>query len=118
MAGVALGVAGYLLLRGRALDGLVVGLLTGAGVLSAVAWGRPAALAAAHRVWQRIGATAHAIATPVLLGVVFALVVVPTAVAMRLARRDPLQRRIVRTAESYWIRRAEQPESDSWSRQF
>src|SRR5215210_5034745 len=42
----------------------------------------------------------------VVLLIVFFLVIVPFGLVVRLARRDPLARRVDRTAETYWVRRS------------
>ena len=53
-----------------------------------------------------------------VLGIVYFLVATPIAVALRVAKRDPLQRRFDKAAKSYWI--ARQPSRDimRYFRQF
>jgi len=53
-----------------------------------------------------------------VLGIVYFLVATPIAVTLRVAKRDPLQRRFDKAAKSYWI--ARQPSRDimRYFRQF
>jgi hypothetical protein len=69
------------------------------GVL--IAWGLllPATLAPVYRFWMRFAEVLHRITSPIILGIVFYLVVLPMALLMRIAGRDPL-RRATRTGES------------------
>jgi hypothetical protein len=43
--------------------------------------------------------------TRLILGVFFYLVLTPSGLVMRLLGKDPLRRRIERSAKSYWIRK-------------
>jgi hypothetical protein len=63
----------------------------------------PALLALPHRLWLRLGAAIAAVANPVILAVLFALVVTPMAVLMRLAGKRPLHLKRDPGAVSYWI---------------
>jgi Na+-translocating ferredoxin:NAD+ oxidoreductase RnfD subunit len=65
----------------------------------------PALLAFPNRLWHRFGGVVNRVANPVLLGIVFALVVTPTAIVARLGGRDPLRLSFDRRAASYWIAR-------------
>ena len=114
MAAVLLVFAAYSRLHGRP-----VALALGAGVaLGALAMLRPRLLHLPNVAWTRLGALLERIVNPIVLGIVFAVVVTPLALVMRLAGRDPLRRRIDRAATSYWIAREDPPTSDSWPRQF
>lgn len=53
-----------------------------------------------------------------ILGLVYYLVVTPVAIGLRLAGRDPLQRRLEPERESYWIDRDEAPEVERYFRQY
>lgn len=95
-----------------------VGLMLAAVVIGALAVVRPRTLHLPNVLWTRLGVLLERIVNPIVLGIVFALVITPLALVMRIAGRDPLRRRIDRDATSYWIARADPPTSDSWPRQF
>lgn len=78
----------------------------GVGVaLLALSLAAPSRALPLARAWQRLGEAIGRVTTPALLTVVFALVVVPTRLAMALARVDPLRRRFDRAAATYWEER-------------
>jgi ABC-type uncharacterized transport system permease subunit len=56
--------------------------------------------------------------TLVLMGVVYYLVITPTGLLMRLFGRDPLSRKFLPGAASYWIRRKEDASLDRYFRQY
>ena len=68
--------------------------------------------------WRALGRLLGLVITPVVLGVVFVVVVIPTGLAMRLARRDPLD--LTRSADrkTYWRRHDTVTDRDSLRRQF
>ncbi|MFT4026692.1 MAG: SxtJ family membrane protein [Novosphingobium sp.] len=70
---------------------------------------RPAVLAPLNRLWFRFGLALGAVMTPVMMGLLFVVAVIPTALLMKLLRKDPMQRRLSREAGSYWERREAQP---------
>jgi len=53
-----------------------------------------------------------------LLAVVYYLVITPIGLVMRLAGRDPLQRKFDRTADTYWIQRKQPDNSKRYFQQF
>lgn len=63
------------------------------------------------RAWQRLGEAMGRVTTPVMLTAVFVLVVIPTRIAMALARVDPMQRRFDRAASTYWEDRPDEDPS-------
>lgn len=65
----------------------------------------PRTLAPLNRIWIRLGALLHAIVSPIVLAVIFYGVVLPTAIVMRLRKRDPLRLRFDPQAATYWIDR-------------
>jgi hypothetical protein len=72
-------------------------------------------------VWFRFGMLLHAVVSPVVMGLVFALAVVPTALVMRLRGKDVLDigSRERGRRESYWILRARRTiDPDSMRNQF
>ncbi len=54
----------------------------------------------------------------VLLGIVYFLVLTPIGLLMRMLGRDPMERRIDRTASSYWVRHDQSDRVDRYLRQF
>lgn len=88
-------------------------LAVSAGFL-VIAWLFPAALSPLNRLWFRFGLLLHAIVSPIVLGIMFYGVVLPTGLIMRALGKDPLRLRLDRDARSYWIKRdppGPQPES-------
>ena len=83
--------------------------LAAAAVFLIVALARPAWLAPLNRLWFRLGLALGAVMTPVMMGLLFVVAVIPTALIMRLLRKDPLHRRLSPEAETYWERRDTQP---------
>ena len=84
-----------------------------------VALARPALLHGLNRAWMRFGAMLHAVANPLVLGAIYFLVLTPVSVAMRLAGRDALRRKLDVKAKSYWINRDPPgPPPDSLPSQF
>lgn len=99
-------------------DRLLNGLLAAAAIVALLAALFPRLLRWPNLAWQRLGHLLERIVSPIILAAVFVLVMTPIAVIMRLARRDPLRRRLDRGADSYWIARESQPAAESWTQQF
>ncbi|MBK1633636.1 hypothetical protein CKO31_23405 [Thiohalocapsa halophila] len=77
-------------------------------------WGliRPAGLRPVYRGWTRFGLLAGRIMTPLLLGLVFFLLLLPIGLVMRLAGHDPMRRKLDPDAATYRVpSRALRPES-------
>jgi len=60
-------------------------------------------------VWMRFAAILAWFNTRLILGVFFYGILTPVGAFLRLQGKDPLTRRIDRTASSYWIKRAPEP---------
>jgi hypothetical protein len=89
------------------------------GVFGILALFIPKVLAPANWVWTKFGELLHRIVSPVALGIVFYLTVLPTGIILRLLGKDPLRLRMDPTAESYWIKRDPPgPASESLNNQF
>jgi len=54
----------------------------------------------------------------VILAFIYYLVLTPVGLALRLAGRDPLNRRLDREAKTYWIDRGDEPAVDRYFRQY
>ena len=71
----------------------------------AVALVYPAALRPLNKAWFLFGMLLSKVMTPIVMGLLFVLTVVPTGLIMRLRKRDLLNLKLDRTAKSYWIKR-------------
>jgi len=84
-----------------------------AGVLA------PRVLAPLNRAWMKLGLLLHRVIAPVLMGIVFFGVVLPTGLVMRLRGKDLLRLKIDPRAASYWIvREPPGPAPDALKNQF
>jgi hypothetical protein len=90
-----------------------------AGIFLLLALITPVVLAPANRLWMKFGELLHRIVSPVALGIVFYVTVLPTGILLRLLGKDPLRLRIDPTAKSYWIlREPPGPAAESLNNQF
>jgi hypothetical protein len=64
---------------------------------------RPRLLRPLSRAWFKIGLILHHVMTPIVMGVIFVLGVLPTAVVMRMRRKDPLRIDPRRRGETNWV---------------
>ena len=63
----------------------------------------PASLRPVYYGWMRLALLLSRITTPIILGIVFFLVILPFGLVMRLMGRDPMARRFDEAAKSYRI---------------
>jgi hypothetical protein len=90
-----------------------------AGIFLLLALVIPGVLAPANRLWMKFGELMHRIVSPVALGIVFYLTVLPTGLILRLFGKDPLRLRLDSQADSYWIKREPPgPAAESLNNQF
>jgi hypothetical protein len=54
-------------------------------------------------LWMRFGLLASKVTTPVLMTVIFALVILPASLLLRLFRTDPMRRQFERASSSYRV---------------
>jgi hypothetical protein len=109
-------VAAYPLINGQQVR---VWSLLVAGLFLLLALLYPRILAPANRAWMKLGTLLHHIVSPLALGILFFLVVTPTALLMRLFGKDPLRLRFDNAVDSYWIKRDPPgPAPDSLNNQF
>lgn len=93
--------------------------LVAAGIFLVLALFIPAVLAPANRLWMKFGDLLHRIVSPLALGIVFYVAVLPTGLLLRLFGKDPLRLRLDPTVESYWIKREPSgPTAESLKNQF
>jgi hypothetical protein len=79
----------------------------------------PAALTPLNRLWTRLGALMHKIVNPLVLGLIYALTIVPIGLIFKLLGKDPLRLKRDPQATTYWIaRQPPGPAADSLPRQF
>jgi len=88
--------------------GVVAGLLVLAGTIA------PARLGPVYRAWMRLAELISRVTTPVFMGVLYFLVIMPVGVVRRRFGKNPLVH--APASDSYWIPRT-QPKSDL-KRQF
>lgn len=80
--------------------------LAAGGVFMALALAWPRALSRMNRAWMRFGLLLNRIVSPLAIGVVYYLTLVPTGLAMRACGKKPLRLGFDRATASYWIPRA------------
>jgi hypothetical protein len=92
----------------------------GVGVAFLVlAFAAPKLLAPLNGVWMAVGKIMHKVVSPLVLGLLFAIAVVPTGLFLRLRGMDPLRLKRDAAAKSYWIMREPPgPEPMSFKNQF
>jgi predicted membrane metal-binding protein len=73
-------------------------------MLLALAW--PRALSGLNRGWMRFGLLLNRIVSPLAIGVVYYLALVPMGLVMRAFGKNPLRLGFDRAGASYWIPRA------------
>ena len=79
----------------------------------------PAALRPLNRLWFRFGMLLHRVVSPLILGLLFFVTVMPIGLAMRALGKDPLRLRFEPGAASYWIeRRPPGPDPATMAKQF
>ncbi len=84
-------------------------------VLSIIA---PSSLNSLNKAWYLLGLLLGRIVSPIILGLIFFLLITPTAIGMRLAGRDELRIK-KRLSKSYWITRVPPgPDPESFKNQF
>jgi len=68
----------------------------------------PKSLQPVYRLWMRIGLLISKLTTPIILGIVFFLVIMPIGLVARIFGRDPLNRRFDTDAGTYRIEKDSQ----------
>ena len=91
----------------------------GGAVFAALAATAPKILHPLNVAWMYLGFVLNKIVSPIVLGAIYALIIVPVGVFFRLRGRDPLQRRLEPDAKTYWVDRTPPgPTHDNFPRQF
>jgi hypothetical protein len=78
----------------------------------------PRVLAPARLGWLKLGHRLSWLMNPLILGIVYAIVFIPTGALMRLFRRDRMGRRYEAAAASYWVERSGSRGADDLKEQF
>ena len=74
-----------------------------AGVLAVWAVIAPTTLKPIYRLWMKLGLLLSRVTTPLILGVLFFLVIVPISIGMRIVGRDPMARHIDINTKTYRV---------------
>jgi len=79
----------------------------------------PLSLSRLNRLWMRLGLLLGKIVSPVALGVVFYLTVMPIGLVLRLLGRNPLPLNFNPSVSSYWVQRIPPgPDPSTLDKQF
>lgn len=63
----------------------------------------PAPLAPLNRLWAQVGKALHAVVSPLMMGAIYFVAVMPIGLLMRLLGKDVLKLRRDPAVKSYWI---------------
>ena len=90
-----------------------------AAVFAVVTGVRPVLLAPLNKLWTRFGLLLSKVVSPIVLGLLYFVAVVPTGLIMRMRGHDLLRLKLDPDEESYWIKRDPPgPPPGSLSNQF
>lgn len=90
-----------------------------AAVFFALALLIPQALKPVYIIWMKLAFILGRVNTRLILLVMFYLVLTPVAVIMKLFNKDPLERKIEKGSDSYWIKKEKKDFSQlDYERQF
>jgi hypothetical protein len=84
-------------------------IIAGAAIFAAAVL-RPSLLRVPNRLWQGLGVAMFKVVSPIVMALLFYGAVLPTALCMRLAGRDPLSLKWARDLPSYWVLRDGAPQ--------
>ena len=89
------------------------------GLFLAIGILRPSWLHPLNQAWMKLGLLLGRIVNPIVMGLLFFVVVAPTALIFRMLGKDPLRLSLDAPADSYWIdRRPPGPSPETMSNQF
>ncbi|MCB9990629.1 MAG: hypothetical protein H6867_04505 [Rhodospirillales bacterium] len=92
--------------------------MTVAAVFLAAAYAKPDVLAPLNKLWFKLGLLLHKIVSPIIMGAVFLLGVVPTGLIRRAMGKDSMRLKKPE-GDTYWIKRDPPgPDAESYKRQF
>ena len=70
-----------------------------------------------NKLWMRLGILLSMIMSPIVLGIIFFGLFTPIALIMKVTGRDELRLKLNKN-KSYWVKRIEQINSNSFNNQF
>ena len=91
--------------------------LAAAGAFAGLAFLAPTILRPLNIAWFRFALLLNRFVSPVIMGVIFVIAIVPFGLIMQL-RHDPLRKSRAAFADSYWIKRPERTANASMRDQF
>lgn len=92
--------------------------VTVAALFLAAAFSKPEILVPLNRLWFKFGLLLHKIVSPIIMGAVFLLGIVPTGLIRRALGKDSMRLKKPE-GETYWIKRDPPgPDAESYKRQF
>jgi predicted membrane metal-binding protein len=74
-----------------------------AAVFLVLAFVSPAVLHPLNMLWFRFGMLLNKIVSPIVMGIIFVVAIVPFGLFFRLRKRDPLRKKFEPEAATYWI---------------
>lgn len=90
-----------------------------AGVLLAVTVIAPRLFKPLNKIWFIFGNALSHVVNPLMMGLIFVITIIPTALIFKLLKKDPLRRQFDPEAPSYWIKREDHTaHRSSMKRQF
>lgn len=114
--GTAFLLLGALLLwRDKMMAARVIGIVGGSLVVAGVLV--PSLLRPVERAWMTMAHAISKVTTPIFMGIVYYLSVVPIGLALRILGKNPLNSKS-KTTESYWVDRKTSLETGDLTRQF
>ncbi|MEE2745542.1 MAG: SxtJ family membrane protein [Pseudomonadota bacterium] len=88
-------------------------------LLALISFIKPTVLKPFNNLWMQFGLLLHKIAGPIVMGLLFYLVLTPTALLMRIFKKRPIPLKFDRSLNSYWVRREPPgPDPDTMKNQF
>jgi hypothetical protein len=87
------------------------------GVLGGWALVAPDSLRPVYRGWMKVGLLLSKVTTPIVMGAIFFVIIVPVGLIMRVMKRDPMRRSFQRDVASYRIE-SEQPPKNHLEKPF
>ena len=108
-----------LILRARFGLELASTIVWGVGaVVVAVFYAVPARRRSLYVGWMLLFFPLGFVLSHLVLGIIYYLAITPIGLIMRLLGRDSLHRKLDRSVDSYWVKRAPEVDSDRYFRQF
>lgn len=90
-----------------------------AAVFAVLAFVAPKVLSPLNKLWAKFGLLLHMIMSPLILGIIFYVFIMPIGILMRMTGKDPLRRTYEPDAKSYWIvREPPGPAPETFKNQF